>query len=134
MVELLAPAGNFISLRAVLENGADAVYFGLDDYNMRANAKNFSIDDLKDVSKIAGEYGAKTYLCTNVILNEDLANELNGNLETISSSEGYDSYKLYKTSVLSSSFCVDICLKSSAIVSLINLIPLISNSLYNLNV
>ena len=87
MVELLAPAGNFISLRAVLKNGADAVYFGLDDYNMRANAKNFSIDDLKDVSKIAGEYGAKTYLCTNVILNEDLANELNGNLETISSSE-----------------------------------------------
>ena len=87
MVELLAPAGNFISLRAVLKNGADAVYFGLDDYNMRANAKNFSIDDLKDVSKIAGEYGAKTYLCTNVILNEDLANELNGNLEAISSSE-----------------------------------------------
>lgn len=87
MVELLAPAGNFISLRAVLENGADAVYFGLDDYNMRANAKNFSIADLKDVSKIAGEYGAKTYLCTNVILNEDLANELNGNLEAISSSE-----------------------------------------------
>ncbi len=86
MVELLAPAGNFISLRAVLENGADAVYFGLDDYNMRANAKNFSIDDLKDVSKIASEYGAKTYLCTNVILNERLANELNDNLEVISSS------------------------------------------------
>ena len=87
MVELLAPAGNFISLRAVLENGADAVYFGLDDYNMRANAKNFSIDDLKDVSKIASEYGAKTYLCTNVILNERLAHELNDNLEAISSSE-----------------------------------------------
>ena len=86
MVELLAPAGNFISLRAVLENGADAVYFGLDDYNMRANAKNFSIDDLKDVSKIASEYGAKTYLSTNVILNERLANELNDNLEVISSS------------------------------------------------
>ncbi len=41
MVELLSPAGNFISLRAVLENGADATYFGLDDFNMRANAKNF---------------------------------------------------------------------------------------------
>ena len=68
MVELLAPAGNFISLRAVLENGADAVYFGLDDYNMRANAKNFSLDDLGQVSKIANEYGAKTYLCTNIIL------------------------------------------------------------------
>ena len=87
MVELLAPAGNFISLRAVLENGADAVYFGLNDYNMRANAKNFSLDDLNKVSEIAGEYGAKTYLCTNVILNERLADELLGNLETISSSQ-----------------------------------------------
>ena len=87
MVELLAPAGNFISLRAVLENGADAVYFGLDDYNMRANAKNFSLDDLAEVSKIAKEYGAKTYLCTNIILNEKLACELEGNLEKISESE-----------------------------------------------
>ena len=87
MVELLAPAGNFISLRAVLENGADAVYFGLDDYNMRVNAKNFSLDDLKEVSKITEEYGAKTYLCTNTILNERLACSLDNNLETISSSE-----------------------------------------------
>ena len=87
MVELLAPAGNFISLRAVLENGADAVYFGLDDYNMRANAKNFSLDDLKEVSIIAKEYGAKTYLCTNTILNERLACRLDNNLEAISSSE-----------------------------------------------
>ena len=86
MVELLAPAGNFISLRAVLENGADAVYFGLDDYNMRANAKNFSLDDLSNVSNIADEYGAKTYLCTNIILNEKLACELESKLETISSS------------------------------------------------
>ncbi|MCR5026775.1 MAG: U32 family peptidase [Methanobrevibacter sp.] len=87
MVELLAPAGNFISLRAVLENGADAVYFGLDDYNMRANAKNFSLDDLAKVSKIANEYSAKTYLCTNIILNEKLACELESNLEKISASE-----------------------------------------------
>ena len=86
MVELLAPEGNFISLRAVLENGADAVYFGLDDYNMRANAKNFSLDELSRVSEIAGEYGAKTYLGTNIILNEMLASELESNLETISSS------------------------------------------------
>ena len=87
MVELLAPAGNFISLRAVLENGADAVYFGLNDYNMRANAKNFSLEELGEVSKIAGEYGAKTYLGTNIILNERLASKLESNLETISSSE-----------------------------------------------
>lgn len=87
MVELLAPAGNFISLRAVLENGADAVYVGLDDYNMRANAKNFSLENLSEVSKVAKEYGAKTYLCTNIILNEKLACELDNSLEAISSSE-----------------------------------------------
>ncbi len=87
MVELLSPAGNFISQRAVLENGADAVYFGLDDYNMRANARNFSLDDLSEVSKIAAEYGAKTYLCTNIILNEKSARELESNMERISSSE-----------------------------------------------
>ena len=53
---------------------------------MRANAKNFSLDDLSNVSNIADEYGAKTYLCTNIILNEKLACELESKLETISSS------------------------------------------------
>lgn len=87
MPELLAPAGNFISLRAVLENGADAVYFGLNEYNMRANARNFSIDDLAKISKISEEYGAKAYLCTNIILKESQINELKNNLEKISSSQ-----------------------------------------------
>ena len=87
MIELLSPAGNFISLRAVLENGADAVYFGLDNFNMRANAKNFSLNDLSEVSKIASQYSAKTYLCSNVILNEDSALKLKNGLEEIASSE-----------------------------------------------
>ncbi len=87
MVELLSPAGNFISLRSVLENGADAVYFGLDNFNMRANAKNFSLNDLADVSKIASQYSAKTYLCSNIILNEDSALKLKNNLEEIATSE-----------------------------------------------
>ena len=87
MPGLLAPAGNFISLRAVLENGADAVYFGLDEYNMRANARNFSLDDLAKISKIASDYNAKTYLCTNIILKESQIIELKNNLEKISSSE-----------------------------------------------
>ena len=87
MIELLSPAGNFISLRAVLENGADAVYFGLDNFNMRANAKNFSLNDLSEVSKIASQYLAKTYLCSNVILNEDSALKLKNSLEEIATSE-----------------------------------------------
>ena len=76
MVELLSPQEILFPLRAVLEKGADATYFGLDDFNMRANAKNFSLNDLSEVSKIAKEYSAKTYLCSNVVLNEDRAMEL----------------------------------------------------------
>ena len=87
MVELLAPAGNFISLRAVLENGADAVYIGLDGYNMRANANNFTFNDLDKVAKTAAEYGAKTYLCTNTILREDAADKLKSQLPEIAASE-----------------------------------------------
>ncbi|MDO5849396.1 MAG: peptidase U32 family protein [Methanobrevibacter sp.] len=87
MVELLSPAGNFIALRSVLENGADATYIGLDDYNMRANANNFSFDDLKEVSKIAREYSAKTYLCTNIVLNENDAVKLQENLPLIAEAD-----------------------------------------------
>lgn len=87
MVELLAPAGNFISLRAVLENGADAVYIGLDGYNMRANANNFTFNDLDKVAKTAAEYGAKTYLCTNTILREDTAAKLKSQLPEIAAAE-----------------------------------------------
>lgn len=87
MVELLAPAGNFISLRAVLENGADAVYIGLDGYNMRANANNFTFNDLDKVAKTAAEYGAKTYLCTNTILREDVAAKLKSQLPEIAAAE-----------------------------------------------
>lgn len=87
MAELLAPAGNFIALRAVLENGADAVYIGLNDYNMRANANNFSLNNLKEVSKTASEYSAKTYLCTNIILNETEALRLQKQLPLIAEAE-----------------------------------------------
>ncbi|MCQ2972875.1 MAG: U32 family peptidase [archaeon] len=87
MVELLAPAGNFISLRAVLENGADAVYIGLDDYNMRANANNFRLDELSDVSKIANEYDARVYVCSNIILKEEDTLNLSKQIPDIASAE-----------------------------------------------
>lgn len=70
MVELLAPAGNFISLRSALKNGADAVYIGLIDSNMRANASNFTLEDIKKASEITSEYNAKLYVCTNTIMRD----------------------------------------------------------------
>ena len=70
MVELLAPAGNFISLASALKNGADAVYIGLEDMNMRINASNFSLEDIKKASEMTNEYGAKLYVCTNTIMKD----------------------------------------------------------------
>ena len=70
MVELLAPAGNFISLASALKNGADAVYIGLEESNMRVNASNFSLEDIKRASGMCKEYGAKLYVCTNTIMKD----------------------------------------------------------------
>ncbi len=67
--ELLAPAGSFASLAAAVNAGADAVYFGLKEApNMRATAKNFSIEDLPEVRKICSRKKVKMYLTLNTII------------------------------------------------------------------
>ena len=73
-IELLAPAGDFRSLAAAVKAGADAVYFGLKDFNMRDNARNFDISDLKEIREIcnSGTYEkgkkVKMYLTLNTII------------------------------------------------------------------
>ena len=73
--ELLAPVGNFANLRAATEAGADAVYFGLQDFNMRASAKNFKVSDLKKIREICdnGLDGRKVkmFLTLNVIVYDE---------------------------------------------------------------
>ena len=67
--ELLAPAGSFPSLIAAVNAGADAVYFGLKEgMNMRAAAKNFSLEDLKEIADICGKNKVKRYLTLNTIV------------------------------------------------------------------
>jgi putative protease len=66
--ELMSPAGDITSLIAALEAGADAVYFGIADINMRASAKNFSIEDLDAISQACKKYSAKAYLALNTII------------------------------------------------------------------
>lgn len=83
MVELLSPAGNFISLRAALENGADSVYIGLADNNMRSNLSNFSLEDVGKATDIAKEYSSKLYLCTNTIMKDEDIKRLEFDLELI---------------------------------------------------
>jgi len=68
-IELMAPAGNFESLQAALDNGADSVYFGVEQLNMRARASiNFTMDDLPEISKRCSKQGVRTYLTLNTII------------------------------------------------------------------
>jgi len=65
----MAPAGNFESLQAALDNGADSVYFGVEQLNMRARASiNFTLDDLQEISRRCSEKKVRTYLTLNTII------------------------------------------------------------------
>ncbi|PKL51147.1 MAG: hypothetical protein CVV42_00890 [Candidatus Riflebacteria bacterium HGW-Riflebacteria-2] len=66
--ELMAPAGDMVSLRAALQAGADAVYFGVVSMNMRASARNFSASEMPEIAGLCREYGAKAYLAMNTIV------------------------------------------------------------------
>jgi len=68
--ELLAPAGGFPQLVAAVNAGADAVYFGLKEFSMRVNAKNFAIKDLKKINEICGDR-VKKYLTINIIVYDE---------------------------------------------------------------
>jgi putative protease len=68
-IELMSPAGDFTSLQAAIDNGADSVYFGVEQLNMRARASlNFTLDDLPEIAKRCGEKGVRTYLTLNTII------------------------------------------------------------------
>lgn len=72
--ELLVPAGNLEVLRVALRFGADAVYVGGEHYGLRAKAKNFSMEDLKEGIAFAHKLGKKVYVTANITAhNEDLA-------------------------------------------------------------
>ncbi|EFJ50364.1 hypothetical protein VOLCADRAFT_116887 [Volvox carteri f. nagariensis] len=66
--EVLAPVGGWPQLHAAVENGADAVYFGLEDFNARARAANFSLDELPDVMSYLHARGVKGFVTFNVLV------------------------------------------------------------------
>ncbi len=73
-VEILSPAGSFSALYAALNAGADGVYFGVGNLNMRAGgAMNFQMTDLPEIVRLCHNAGAKAYLAVNtVIYNSEL--------------------------------------------------------------
>ncbi|MCB9801291.1 MAG: U32 family peptidase [Pseudomonadales bacterium] len=68
-VELMAPVGSFESLQAAINAGADSVFFGITQLNMRARAaSNFDFKDLAEIAKISQKHGVRTYLTLNTLL------------------------------------------------------------------
>jgi putative protease len=66
--ELLAPAGNWDCAKAAVENGADAIYFGLDRFNARMRADNFTEADLPDLMAFLHRRGVKGYVTLNTLI------------------------------------------------------------------
>ena len=68
----MAPAGCFEALTAAVQAGADSVYFGVEDLNMRSHsANNFTLSDLPEIVRYCSENGVKTYLALNIILYDE---------------------------------------------------------------
>ena len=68
-LEIMAPVGSYESLSAAIKAGANAVYFGVGNLNMRSrSAANFGLDDLAEIARIAHEHGVRTYLTVNTII------------------------------------------------------------------
>ena len=68
-IEIMAPVGSYESLYAAINAGANSVYFGIGQLNMRsASAANFTADDMAEINRIAHENGVKTYLTINTII------------------------------------------------------------------
>jgi len=73
-IELLSPAGDLERLKVTLLYGADAVYIGGRDYSLRANANNFSIEEINEACDFAHKLNKKVYLTLNIVFhNEDIS-------------------------------------------------------------
>ena len=75
MIELLSPVGDFECLKAAVQNGADAVYFGASSFSARAFAANFDNDALKEAITYAKVRGVKTNLTLNTLIKNDEMND-----------------------------------------------------------
>jgi putative protease len=68
-IEIMAPAGSYESLMAAIQGGADSVYFGVEQLNMRAgSSNNFTLDDLRNIVSICKKNNLKSYLTINVVV------------------------------------------------------------------
>ena len=90
-IELLAPAGDMMRLKINLLYGADAVYFGGYKYGLRANATNFSKEEIKEACKFAHKLHKKVYLTLNIVFHNEDMNEVEEYIDEVVSS-GIDAF------------------------------------------
>ncbi|TFD92364.1 U32 family peptidase [Jeotgalibacillus sp. R-1-5s-1] len=83
--ELLAPAGNLEKLKVAVHYGADAVFIGGQEYGLRSNAGNFTIEEMKEGVEFAKKYGAKIYVTTNIFAHNENIDGLEDYLRGIAS-------------------------------------------------
>ena len=69
--ELLAPAGNLEKLKIAVHYGADAVFIGGQEYGLRSNADNFTLEEIAEGVEFAKKYGAKIYVTTNIFAHNE---------------------------------------------------------------
>jgi putative protease len=68
-IEVMAPAGSYESLMAAIQGGADSVYFGVEQLNMRAaSSNNFTIEDLRNIASVCKKNKLRSYLTVNVVV------------------------------------------------------------------
>jgi putative protease len=68
VTELMAPAGDWAALQAAVANGADAVYFGLDNFNARHRAENFTTTELPEVMRYIHDHNVRGYVTFNTLI------------------------------------------------------------------
>ncbi len=107
--ELLAPAGDIERLKVALLYGADAVYCGGYDFGLRANASNFSLNELKEGTQFAHSLNKKVYVTVNIVLHNKEAKEVLNYLKQLDEI-GVDAI------IVSDPYIVDIALKYTRLV------------------
>ncbi len=83
MTEILSPAGDLERLKWALMYGADAVYIGGYNYSLRANANNFSVDDIKEAVTLAHSLNKKIYVTVNILFRDEDLKDLDDYLITL---------------------------------------------------
>ena len=95
MVELLAPAGNIESLEAAIGEGADAVYLGGNLFGLRANAVNFTLEEIKEGVIYAHNLNKKLYVTVNIVFHNEDYKGLITYLKTLSKFKVDDIIRVY---------------------------------------